>query len=171
MSQLEHKLAGAYPEWMSAVLGRPVNGRRRLSWTELVLLGLARDVESEPPVPARVLAECERAALEERRRAEHLQQQVDAWASLRARLPVWVSVAYNGSGRHHYELHVSGAQHIIVREPLHFGRIHRDANRSLCWTPSRAKHLLFENLDIPSDRIPTCKACLRTAERIAQAPI
>lgn len=168
LPQLERKLAGAYPEWMSAVVGRPVSSWRRVGWAELVLLGLACDAEPEPPVPPRLLAERERAAIDERRRADHVQQQVDAWASLRAALPVRVSVAYNGSGRHHYASHVSGAQHIIVQEPLHAGRIHRDADRSLCWTRSRAKHLLFENLDIPNDRIPTCKACLRTAKQIAQ---
>ncbi|RAS59399.1 hypothetical protein C8D87_11411 [Lentzea atacamensis] len=167
LRQLEGKLARAHPEWLSAVIGRPVHGWRSLGWTELVLLGLARDAEPDPPVPPRVLAEREREALQERCRAERLEQQAEAWASLRAALPVRVSVAYNGSGRHHYAAYVSGAEHIVVREPLRTGRLRRDANRSLCWTPSRAPHLLFENLDIPNDRIPTCKACLRTAERIA----
>lgn len=139
------------------MIGRRVHGWRRLGWGELVLLGRARDAEPEPPVPVRVLAAREQDALEDRRRADRPQQQVDAWASLRAKLPVRVSVAYNGSGRHHYAAYVSAAGHIVVREPLRAGRGRRDADRSLCWTPSRAPSLLFENLDIPNDRVPTCK--------------
>lgn len=167
---LSAKAARAYPEWVSAVLGRQVHDVRRVSWAELVLLGLACDAEPEPPVPARLLAERERAASEERRRAEHLRGQADAWAALRVSLPVKVSVAYNYSGPHHYEFHLSGANHIILREPLSSGRLRRDAGRSLCWTPSRAKHLLFAHLDDPADlnRVPNCKACLKIAARIAQ---
>ncbi len=165
---LSAKAARAYPEWVSAVIGHQIHDVRRVSWPELVLLGLACDAEPEPPVPARVLAERERAASEERRRANWLEEKRQEWAALRAALPVKVSVAYNYSGPHHYEFHLSGANHIIVREPLHVGRLRRDADRSLCWTPSRAKHLLFDHLDTLDERIPNCKACLATAARIAQ---
>lgn len=168
---LTAKTVRAYPEWVSAVLGRQVHDVRRVSWAELVLLGLAYDLEPEPPVPARVLAERERLAQKERQHAEWLEQKHKEWAALRASLPVKVSVAYNYSGPHHYEFHLSGANHIIVREPLLVGRLRRDADRSLCWTPSRAKHLLFAHLDDPADRarVPNCKACLRIAARIAQS--
>lgn len=169
LAVLEGKLVRAYPEWVSAVLGRQVHDVRRVSWPELVLIGLACDAESDPPVPPRVLAERERAASEARRCAERRQERVDAWATLRAALPVRVSVAYNYSGPHHYEFHVSGAEHIIVREPLHIGRLRRDADRSLCWTTSRAPRLMFDLSGAPDEtRIPTCKACLSIAERITQ---
>lgn len=168
---LQAKTARAYPEWVSAILGRQVHDVRRVSWAELVLLGMASDAEPEPPVPARVLAAREQIAIEERQRAGWLEEKRREWATLRASLPVKVSVAYNYSGPHHYEFHLSGANHIILREPLLVGRLRRDAHRSLCWTPSRAKHLLFAHIDDPADRarVPNCKACLRVAVRIAQS--
>lgn len=155
-------------EWATAILGKPFR-LRAITNRELVLLDLAAHTEPAPPEPrppashepgrppAEPAARCAAGAHE--------------WARIAAAFPVRVSVAYNYSGPNHYESHVSGAEHIIVREPLHQGRLHRAADCPLCWTPSRAKHLLFDLADPTNrDRVPSCKRCLRTAYHITGFP-
>lgn len=167
LPQLHRALVGAQQEWVSAVLGRPVRDWRRVSWTELVLLGLARDVEPAPPVAPRVLAAQDARAEEQRAHAMRAQDRIDSWRDLRSRLPVTVEVAHNYTSHRHVEGYSQGTDHVIVLEDLHIGRLHRAAGRPLCWTPSRADYL--EVFDDPGDhRLPGCKACLRTAERIAR---
>ncbi len=148
--------------WASAILGKPF-ALRAMTHRDLVLLDLAARAEpsEQPRTPTVELGEPARPR--GRRPAA-----AKAWQQLATALPVTVSVAYNYSGPRHLETYLSGAEHIIVRAPLHAGRLHRDAGRSLCWTPARARHLLFPHLDDPADRgrIPTCKACLRTAYRL-----
>jgi hypothetical protein len=155
-------------EWATAVLGSPFN-LRSMTNRQLVLLDLAAAAEPEPPVrprppapgePGYVPSEAElaRKACWEAKERE--------WQELAAAMPVKVSVAYNHSGPLHLENYVSGAEHIIVREPLTVGKLRRDARQSLCWTPSRAKHLLFCHYDTPEDRVPSCKDCVRKAYKI-----
>lgn len=172
LSRVQRFVAGRR-DWASAILGKPFS-LRAMTTRELVLLDLAANAEPAPPEQPRPPAPQEpgyQPTAADRAAADRNEGAACAWARLVEMLPVRVSVAYNYSGPHHYELHVSGAEHIIVREPLHAGRLHRVADRSLCWTPSRAKHLLFAHLDDPADRnrVPTCKACLRIANRIAEA--
>ncbi|UKD50777.1 hypothetical protein L3Q65_00335 (plasmid) [Amycolatopsis sp. FU40] len=168
LGRVERFVSGRH-RWASAILGKPFR-LRAMTHRELTLLDLAAHAEPAPPEPVHRVPEEPGAASVEPDRAAAVRAGAAAyeWARLAAALPVRASVAYNYSGPHHYEFHVSGADHIIVREPLHLGRLHRAAGRSLCWTPSRAKHLLFD-LDDPTnhDRVPTCKPCLRTAYRIA----
>jgi hypothetical protein len=77
-------------------------------------------------------------------------------------------VWHNWTARH-LDGYEQGADHIVTMEPLHVGRVTREARRPLCWTPSRAHELrhVQANGEEKEDRVPTCKACLRTAERIA----
>ncbi|MGW4528877.1 hypothetical protein [Amycolatopsis sp. NPDC004378] len=169
LTRVERFVAGRH-DWASAILGKPFI-LRAMTNRELVLLDLAAAAEPAPPEPPRPPAPWEpgyQPTNADRAATARGEAAARAWAQLAKALPVPVSVAYNYSGPHHYEFHVSGAEHIIVREQLHAGRLHRDADRSLCWTPSRARHLLFANLDDPADRVrvPSCKACLRTAYRI-----
>lgn len=170
LRRVEQFVTGRNP-WASAILGKPF-ALRAMTNRDLVLLDLAAHAEPTPPEPPRAPAPWEpgyQPTEGERAATARSQAAARAWLRLVTALPVPVSVAYNYSGPHHYEFHVSGANHIIVREPLHAGRIHRHADRSLCWTPSRAQHLLFAYLDDPvdRDRVPTCKACLRIAYRVA----
>jgi hypothetical protein len=79
-----------------------------------------------------------------------------------------VAVAHNYTSVRHTEWHVQGGDHIMLLGQLHAGRLRRDTRHPLCWTPFRAKDLReFPHLDQPEDRWPTCKACLRTAYRLA----
>lgn len=167
LPQLKRIVVGAQQEWMSAVLGRPVHDWRRIDWSELVLLGLARDAEPVPPVPPRVLAARDTCAEQRRAQVTMAQDRAGSWQDLRSRLPVKVEVAHNYTSHRHVEGYVQGADHIIVLEDLHDGRLHRAAGRPLCWTPSRAANLeVFD--DAGDHRVPGCQACLRTAERIAR---
>jgi hypothetical protein len=160
--------------WASAVLGKPLN-IRALTNTELAMLDLAAEAEADPPAEPRSPAPWEAGyqptnselAKRARRRAQD-----EEWRRLAAALPVAVRIAYNYSGPHHYEGHVSGAEHIIVRAALDAGRLQRAADQSLCETPSRTRSLWFDVFDEARDpvRIPTCKACLRFAYRLAGLP-
>ncbi|HEX6359492.1 hypothetical protein [Actinophytocola sp.] len=158
--------------WAGAVLGKPFN-LHRLTNAELVLLDLAAQAEPEPPVEPRPPAPWEEGYQPSERElavAARAQARAKEWDRVRAALPVPVTVLYNYSGPHHYEFHVSGADHIIVREALDAGRLQRAADQSLCWTPSRARHLSFDRVSPESDRVPTCKACLRFAYRLVDEP-
>ncbi|OXM47521.1 hypothetical protein [Amycolatopsis alba] len=149
--------------WAEAILGKRF-ALRGMTCRDLVLLDLAARAEPFPPEQPRTPpVDASQCAADIRRAAA-----ATVWRQLAQALPVRVSVAYNYSGPRHLESYVSGAEHIIVREPLHAGRLHRDAGRSLCWTPSRARRLFFSHLDDPADRdrIPTCKACLRITYRL-----
>jgi hypothetical protein len=154
--------------WAAAILGKPFS-LRAMTNREVVLLDLASQAEPEPPEPDQPPAPRESGYQPSARYRAELARQETAqrqWRQLAEALPVAVSVAYNYSGPHHYEFHVSGANHIIMREHLGAGRLQRDAGKALCETPSRSRHLLFCHRDAPEDRVPTCKACLRIAYRI-----
>lgn len=159
------EFASSHREWASSILGRPFNGIRSLRGLELALLDLAAEAEPEPPAPVRLPAQpspAEIAAAESARSADA------AWGDLVERFPVRVGVAYNFSGPLHVETYASGADHIILLADVRAGRLHRAEGRSLCHTPSRSRHLLFDPTQIhpPADRTPTCKECIRTAYRI-----
>jgi hypothetical protein len=164
-------------EWATAILGEPMTGLRVLSWQNWVLLDLARDAEPSPP-PPRLTAEraAQRAVDAQRARDERAEREAKAaeWATLRAALPVPVSVAFNFS-RHTYEFHVNGGHHIVTWGDLHIGRLRRSAGRALCETPARSRSLHLDNARLEriaqdegrEQTFPTCKACLDTARRVA----
>lgn len=159
--------------WAHAILGRPYRGTRVDSWTAFLTLAHALDVEPEPPVdPIRTaLVEQHHQQQEQQRVAEQQQHEraVAAWAALRVKLPVPVRVLYNYSGGLHLESYSSGADHIVLDADLHAGRIARAVNTALCSTPSALRRQVFAHeTRFPDDdvRLPTCRACLRTAARV-----
>uniref|UniRef100_UPI003F493710 hypothetical protein n=1 Tax=Nonomuraea sp. CA-251285 TaxID=3240002 RepID=UPI003F493710 len=171
-----------HTEWAAAILGHPYPGWNHIEDWEIVLLALALKAEPVRPVPAAVaerqenarreLEEAERAC-SARYRAEH-----DAWHALRARLPIPVTVGHNATIGHWESGHVTGKDHIVAQADLNLGRLHRTARQVLCETPAKktsgtrwpVKNPLrgVDRDDDGQDRIPTCKPCLRIAERIAR---
>jgi hypothetical protein len=157
-------------DWLNRVAGRDVRSWTYLSNIELAvalraikadrahLAARAAAQRAEWDRQARERLEVERAAAQAER---------DQWQALRARLPVPVTVGHNWTARH-LDPYVQGADHIVVQADLTVGRFRRDARSPLCWTPSRSHELRHVELsDDGEDRIPTCKACLRHAERLA----
>lgn len=155
----------AHDEWATAILGHDWPGFRHASNRDLVLLDLAHAAEPDPPpsaaqMAARARAEQDRAELVDRRRRAWA-----AWVAVRDALPVPVHVAHNYTSGRHYENYVQGVDHILVAEPLHVGRLHREPGQPLCWAPSRAHHLAHFSAPY-DDRIPDCRACQRVAARL-----
>ena len=164
--RLQQWAPSSHPEWAAAILGRPFTGIRYVSNADLLLLDLAHTAEPDPPPSAALLAA--RAELQ-RTSAEQLERRwaaLAAWQTTRAALPVRVDVVHNYTSARHTETHVQGVDHAIVREPLHVGRLHRDPGQTLCWSPSRAQHLVHFS-DHYDDRIPDCRLCLRIIARLA----
>jgi hypothetical protein len=157
-------------EWLARVIGRPVPTWRHLRNEELALAVAAVKADTahlaalkEGRLAAYRVAEQERAA---QAAAAH-RAKVEAWERTRARLPVPVTVGHNWTARH-LDPYVQGADHIVVQAGLTVGRFRREARTPLCWTPSRSHELRHVELsDDGDDRLPTCKACLRHAERLA----
>jgi hypothetical protein len=176
---------GFYDEWASAVLGRPYPGWNRVEYWEIELLALALDAEPERPVPAAVRERQEAYRREEeeaaRRRAQEQAAELATWHALRDSLPVPVTVGHNFTMIHTgaYEL---GRDHIVTQADLKVGRLFRPARNALCEPVNSAasKRVAsynrtsrdplrgLERSDDGKDRIPTCKACLKAAHRIAQ---
>lgn len=163
-------------EWASEILGFPFSGADRLLWPDLYLLYLAAQEEPAPPPPPLATArrlEYERQE-EQRRRAEAEKhgRKVEEWEYLKDALReagTEVTVRHNYTSHRHLDGYTQGGDHIYLRKSLDFGRLHRDADSVLCWTPSRAKDL--EHFPVEGeydDRVPTCKACLKTARSIAE---
>ncbi len=154
-------------DWAISVVG---DGRRGL--VELHMLLLAEGQDINPPLPG-WLAEARAAAAEKNRAEEQAWQDrlralEDAWRAIYEKLGFAVGVAYNYSGPHHYETYTSGAVHILTWVDLNRGRLVRPVGAPLCWTPSRAGHLEFADRGDPADRrVPTCKACIRSAAKLA----
>jgi hypothetical protein len=177
-------MIGTVPaDWLMRVYGEPFASRSQLPWWVSVLVLRAREED------AAHLAELEaaRTAAAQRIREEEAaaaraqgEAQLSEWRALQERLPVRTFAAHNWTVGH-YDGYVSGADHIVVLEPLDVGRLHRATGKSLCETPSKARsgtarrpnplRHLENDPDSASDpnRIPTCRACLRIAERLAGA--
>lgn len=160
-------------DWVSSVIGWGV----REDIVEMHMLLLADGQDLTPPLPP-ALAELravqqEHAARRKAVEAAATRARCEAWASVWRALPVYVGVAYNYSGPHHYEGHQSGADHIIlVTEDVRLGRTVRSRGGAMCSTPSSRRHQDFAaRADHPSARIATCKACLRFAARLAGVPV
>jgi hypothetical protein len=158
--------------WLTRVTGRPVTWWGNLSNRELWLAlhaaeadaGRLDSIAAEEEAAHRRESEQAAAAAQAAAQAKR-----DAWANLRARLPVPVEVWHNWTARH-LDGYEQGADHIVVRAALRAGRLCREAGQPLCWTTSRAHELRYVEPN-PGDekRIPTCKDCLRRAENLAAA--
>ncbi|WP_413808149.1 hypothetical protein [Streptomyces sp. OE57] len=154
-------------EWAAEILGRPYGGPHALTWPELYLLHVAVQVEPTPPPPPRATAAraarelgeeaVRRAAAEEAaRREEEWRELVDAFRQAGVR----VEVRHNYTSHRHLEFYTQGADHVYLLDPLHFGRLHREAGVALCHTPSNARNLAY--LEPTTDgRPPSCQTCLR----------
>lgn len=160
--QLRHR-----SDWATSVLG----GDYSNSLLGMHMLLLAHGQDIDPPLPAwlaEVREKQEAARRREEQAAAALAAKQDAvWALLWRRMPVYVGVAYNYSGPHHYESYTSGAVHVILCADLTVGKIRRVKGWALCTTESAVRHQLFAGFgDHPSARRPSCKACIRMACRI-----
>lgn len=158
------------PEWATEILGRP-SGARRATWPELYLLHLATLAEPTPPPPSKETAACE-AQEEERRRAvaEERARQDATWRELEAALlkaGARVEVRHNYTSHRHLETYRQGGDHVVLLDPLHVGRLHREAGMSLCQTPSNAHNVAVLEA-IPDGRLPSCRACLQIARSVAR---
>ena len=159
-------------DWTLAVLGH----NETPTLVEIHMLLIANRDGLTPPLPDHIRQAREAHAAEEAERRRRGQDRADRalteWAELAASMPVPVCIAYNYSGPNHYESYHQGAVHILVGEDLRVGRLIRPGgyltHSALCATPSRLAHLDMPHTDLPEDRWPTCKACLRTASRVTR---
>ena len=157
-------------KWMSRAVGHEVTSWADLSPIELAVMLRALQADRAYLNSVAEAARAERVRImEEQRLAARAKAQADReqWAVLRDRLPVPVTVGHNWTARH-LDPYVQGADHIVVQADLTAGRFHRNARDPLCFTPSRSHELRHVDVtDDGVDRMPTCKACLRHAERLA----
>lgn len=163
-------------DWGIAVLGYAWHSGR--SYTDLQMLLIADERDATPPLPEHVARQRAEAQAESDawNRAYKARQEALAaeWDAIVKAMPVPVGAVHNYESHRHYENYVQGGDHIVVREDLHHGRLHRKAYLSLCWTPSYAHNLdlAFARDPQHDNAWPTCKKCIRTACRITglQAP-
>lgn len=161
-------LPGGY-DWRVSVLGHD----RSVGLVDMHMLLLAHGQDVEPPMPA-WLAELRAKARESVRRqraefAARLRALDEAWELIWRKLPVRVGVAYNYSGPNHYESYQQGAVHILlINQGVQVGRAVRSQGGAMCTTRSTARHQVWADMgDPPDKRVPTCKACIRFAARVA----
>jgi hypothetical protein len=113
-----------------------------------------------------LLVEAQRAASAAAAAAR--QAKMDGWVVLRDRLPFPVVVWHNWTARH-LDGYEQGADHIVLLEDLVRPWFRRDKRKPLCWTPSRSQPLRYVHGNTGDEvRVPTCKVCLRWAEKLAR---
>jgi hypothetical protein len=169
LARAERAIGQAPQDWLFRVLGHPILSRRQITWSEAVLILRASEVDADHLAALReerravAKVEADRRAAEA---AEEQQRQRADWLSLANRLPVPVTVWHNWTARH-LDGYQQGADHIVVLGDLAVGRLQRPARHPLCWTPSRDHELrhVFHNSEEQFERLPNCKACLKTAGR------
>lgn len=158
--------------WLTMVTGRTSVSLYTMDNAEMALIVHAAELDTDHIEDAREHKRLQwqqaNWAATEASRAED-RAIVDEWHALAARLPVPVAVWHNWTARH-LDGYEQGADHIVVLEDCHAGRLFRPVHRPLCWTPSRAHPLrhVAANLD-DEHRLPDCKACLKIAHRLAAA--
>lgn len=164
----------ATDDWLSRVLGRPITVARWRFTSNIELAVMVRALKADrrylEALDAAKWAEYRRGREEaERAIAAVVQAERDEWAALAASLPVPVEVWHNWTARH-LDGYEQGADHIVVMADLRAGRLFRKARTSLCWTLSRDHQLRYVEPNVGDERrLPDCKACLRTAARLAAA--
>lgn len=162
-------------EWAAEIIGER-SSSMGLTWPEIYLLHLAKQAEPDPPPPPLAAARMREYEEREKRQRQELakawKQKVDEWEALKSALEAAgtkVTVRHNYTSHRHVDGYAQGADHIYLRRALVFGRLYRDAESVLCWTPSRAKDLVHFPVEGEyDDRVPTCQACLKTARSIAE---
>lgn len=157
-------------DWLGRVTGHPVASWRTLdnAGLHLAVAAVKADAEHLEAVRAqRRDEELHKTALLLAKRGTAAQATRDAWKALRSRLPVPVAVCHNWTARH-LDGYEQGADHIVILADLDAGRLHRKAGDPLCLTPSRVHELRYVGGNAGDEkRLPTCKACLRHAEKLA----
>jgi hypothetical protein len=166
-------LLGAVPDaWLAHVVGVQVPSWRYLTNQELHLAVAAAKEDAAWLTADREAGMAEYraiAAAEDAKRAATAMAAAAEWETLRAALPAPVAVCHNWTARH-LDGYEQGGDHIVLLEDLHAGRLHRSARSPLCWTPSRAHELRHVSAAADDeDRLPNCKACLRTARQLGSA--
>jgi hypothetical protein len=162
-------------EWAAEIIGERSSGMG-LTWPEVYLLHIAKQAEPDPPPPPLATARRRVYEQEERQRreaeVEKYRRQFEEWLHLKGALEkagTQVTVRHNYTSHRHLDGYTQGADHIYLKAPLAFGRLRRDAEAVLCWTPSRAGDLEYFPVEGEyDDRVPTCKACLKLARSIAE---
>jgi hypothetical protein len=157
-------------EWCSEILGRPFPGERYVTWPERYLLHIATQAEPCPPPPPVATAAAARARAEldaaQQRRVDEHARQAEVWERLRKALPVAAEVRHNYTSHRHLGHYSQGGDHIYLPDGIAVGRLRRPAHRVLCWTPSKARDLREFPEPATDGRVPSCRACLRTAGRL-----
>lgn len=171
LSRAEAAITQAPQDWLFRILGHPILSRQQITWPEAVLVLRASEADADYLAALREESRAARKAEADRRAAgaaEEQRLQREAWLSLARDIPVPVTVWHNWTARH-LDGYQQGADHIVVLENLTAGRLSRPARHPLCWTPSRDHELrhVFHNAEEQYERLPDCKACLRTAQRIS----
>ena len=171
LRQAQAILPGLDRAWLVRVIGHS-GSWRYFTNAEMRLAVRAAQADAEylkAVTAARVAAAQEESRRRTERAAAEAEVEREAWITLRARLPVPVTVCHNWTARH-LDGYEQGADHIVVMADLDAGRLHRTTRSPLCWTPSRAHELRHVTPNVGDDhRIPNCKACLRHAANLAKA--
>ena len=166
----ELALAGIDAAWLERVIGHQAGSWRSLGHAEMLLAVRAAETDAEH-LAALAASNHRKQARERQVTGAAAQGQADAaaahWQRLRGQLPVPVTVQHNWTARH-LDGYEQGADHIVVLEDLHAGRLRRAAGTPLCQAPSRARQLRHVSAGTGDERrLPSCAACLRHAEELA----
>lgn len=169
LHQIESAAGWSHPEWVARITGQEHLTPRRADYKTGILVALASQRDHEHLwwlSYQRITAATEQAGMQREATRRRRFQDAYAWERLREAIPVLVRVAHNW----YWKAHVTGnnwsSDHIVVLDDLHAGRLHRSAGMALCQT--RQDDPRFDHLhQQPGDetRVPTCKQCLRIAER------
>lgn len=154
------------PDWKTCVLGH--SGLPTLTEMHMLLIADAQDFSPPPPSWLATLRAQRALKLEERRTEEAAIVGVrdQQWTDLAQALPFPVVLAYNYS-RHTYENWTQGAVHILAGETIRIGKLRREKGAALCTVPSTRRQQHFYVPGDAANRLPSCKACLAQASRIA----
>ena len=169
----ELALAGIDAAWLERVIGHQAGSWRSLGHAEMLLAVRAAETDAEH-LAALAASNHRKQAQKRRVTGAAAQGQADAaaahWQRLRGPLPVPVTVQHNWTARH-LDGYEQGADHIVVLEDLHAGRLRRAAGTPLCQAPSRARQLRHVFAGTGDERrLPSCAACLRHAEELHALP-
>lgn len=169
LRRIEHAEGWRHPEWVQRLTGLAGLTPRRATYRDGILVALASDADHEYLWWCQYLqtTEAQRQIGLEREAARRDRfQRHYAWGLLRERIPVPVRVEHNWYSRGHVTGNNWTVDHIVVLADLEDGRLRRPKGWALCQTRAATPRFraVFPNGD-DENRRPTCKQCLRIAER------
>lgn len=169
LSRVKHSPGWHDPEWLQAVTGLPNATMRGVDYRTAVFVMLAAEADHDNLL-ARAHARVDENLRRQDREADVRRRERlagwEAWVALRARIPVTVEVWHNWYGRAHGSLgNQWSVDHIVVQSDFEAGRLRRGKGMALCQArPDDPRFRgVFPNDD--GERVPSCKQCLRIAER------